>query len=115
MSKIIQRFESFFFASRIEANERVSDLIIQLRSPRIPFVISEFEEKGSKYLLAESSPDYTRGTILATGKNKEELALNLKNAIFSAYSIPYWYCNPDLINLDGALASTEKKPVYATT
>ena len=53
----------------------------------------------------------------STGKTKEELSESLKDAIFTAFEIPPRYCNPNIINIDGFLASAaeEKKTVYATT
>lgn len=115
MQRFTQRFQAYLI-DKNQANERLSDLLIELRLRGIHFNISEQDENGERFYFAKSA-DYPRGTIMATGRSKEELTKTLKDAIFTAFELPPRYCNPNLINLGGFLAAqeTEKKTVYATT
>ena len=115
MSRFIHRIQAYLI-DKDQANEKLSDLLIELRHRGIHFKVTDANENGHKFYFAKSV-DYPRGTIMATAKTQEELPGSLKDAIFTAFEIPPRYCNPNLINLDGFLANPaeEKKTVYATT
>ena len=116
MSYFIQRIKSYL-ASSSQAQEKISDLLIELRHRGLNFDVSLQEEDGQKFFYAESV-DYPRGYISATGQTMEELEKELKDAIFSAFSVPSRYCNPDLIVFSPPLTQTanvNQKRVYATT
>ena len=117
MNYFIQRIQSYL-ATPAQAQEKISDLLIELRHRGLNFDISLQEEDGRKFFYAESV-DYPRGYISATGRTMEELEYELKDAIFTAFSVPPRYCIPDLIVFNPALTQTQtanaSKKVYATT
>jgi hypothetical protein len=124
MKRTIQRIKSHL-ATPAQAQEKISDLLIELRHRGIKFEVQEVNEEGEHYFFAQSV-GYPRGTIFTTGKTQKELELMIKDAIFTAFGIPPRYCNPDLINLEGLpkLPSSQvaEKPkqtysakIYATT
>ncbi|OGY31266.1 MAG: hypothetical protein A3C02_01480 [Candidatus Andersenbacteria bacterium RIFCSPHIGHO2_02_FULL_45_11] len=117
MNPIIQRLQSYF-ASSSQAQEKISDLLLELRHRGLNFSIQFVHDGDEKYFYAESV-DYPRGHISATGKNIGELEEQLKDAIFTAFEVPVRYCNSDLITFNPSLteqstASASKK-IYATT
>lgn|SRR3989338_7003002 len=115
MPYIIERIKSYL-ATPTQAQEKISDLLIELRHRGLNFDVRLEEEDGKKFFYAESV-DYPRGYISATGQTMEELERELKDAIFTAFSVPSRYCNPDLIVFNPPLHQTvsENKKVYATT
>lgn len=113
MSRIIDRIKSSFVSEQM-ANERLSILITELRHRGINFQIQKISEGGEEYFLAKSL-DYPKGSIITSGKDLEELARNIKDAIFTAFEIPARYCNPEIIHLAGFPLKPEQKTVYATT
>lgn len=115
MSRFIQRIQSYL-ADPARAQEKVSDLLIELRHRGLNFVVRLEEEDGKKYFYAQSV-DYPRGYISATGQSMEELEQELKDAIFTAFSIPPRYSNPDLIVFSPPLPTAARagQKVYATT
>ena len=119
-----QRLQAYL-ATPAQAQEKISDLLVELRHRGIKFEIKEVNEDGEHYLYAKSV-DCPRGTIFTTGKTQEELESMIKDAIFTAFEIPPRYCNPDLINLEGLPKLSESNitqksnhaflaKVYATT
>lgn len=113
MSRIIDRVKSSFISQQV-ANERLGMLITELRHRGINFQIQQISEDGEEYYLAKSV-DYPKGSIITSGKDLNELAGNIKDAIFTAFEIPARYCNPEIINLSGLPLKPEQKTVYATT
>ena len=116
MNRFIQRIQSYL-ATPAQAQEKISDLLIELRHRGLNFDISFQEEDGQKFFYAESV-NYTRGYISATGRTMEELEAELKDAIFTAFSVPPRYCIPDLIVFNPPLTQTanaSQKRIYATT
>lgn len=116
MNKITQRIQSYFTTSS-QAQEKISDLLIELRHRGVNFDIQIIEEDGQKYFYAKSV-DYPRGCISATGETMEELEQELKDAIFTAFEIPIKYCNTDLIVFNPPLAQSQiasRKKIYVTT
>lgn len=113
MEKLLQRIQTYIFPNIIVANEKLSEMLIELRHRGIHFKISEAFEDGQNVFFAQTV-DYPKGLITAVGKNKEDLKNKIKDAIFVAFEIPPRFCNPDFINLDGFFAD-DKKLVYATT
>jgi hypothetical protein len=117
MNRLIQRIQSYL-ATPAYAQEKISDLLIELRHRGLNFDIRFVDEDGQKYFYAQSV-GYPRGYISATGATMEELERQLKDAIFTAFSVPVRYCNPDLIVFTPPITQTQKSPVgqkvYATT
>ena len=115
MNRLIQRIQSYL-ATPAYAQEKISDLLIELRHRGIKFEIREINEDGEHYFLAKSV-DYPRGYIITTGKTTEELEAMIKDAIFTAFGVPPRYCNLDLINLENLQGNlkTQETKVYATT
>lgn len=117
MDKIIERIQSYL-ATPSHAQERISDLLIELRHRGVHFDIQFINEDGRKYFYAKSV-NYPRGCISATGRTVDELERELKDAIFTAFEIPVRYCNSDLIVFNPPLAqnqiSVAHKKIYATT
>ncbi len=99
MNRLIQRIQSYL-ATPAYAQEKISDLIIELRHRGIKFEVKEVNEDGEHYFYAKSV-GYPRGTIFTTSKTLEELELMIKDALFTAFGIPVRYCNLDLISLEG--------------
>ena len=83
MNYFIQRIQSYL-TSPAQAQEKVSDLLIELRQRGLNFDVRLIDEDGKKYFYAESV-DYPRGHISATGQNVDELQLELKDAIFTSF------------------------------
>lgn len=117
MNRLIQRIQSYL-ATPAYAQEKISDLLIELRHRGLNFDIRFIDEDGERYFYAQSV-DYPRGHISATGQTMEDLEKDLKDAIFTAFGVPVRYCNPDLIVFTPPLPKTENKnasqKVYATT
>ena len=117
MSRLIQRIQSYL-ATPAYAQEKISDLLIELRHRGLTFEIRYIDEDGEKYFYAQSV-NYPRGYISASGQTMDELERELKDAIFTAFGIPSRYCNPDLIVFNPPLAQTQtanaSKKIYATT
>lgn len=116
MSRFIQRIKSYLI-DPVQAQEKISDLLIELRHRGLNFDVRLEKEDGQKFFYAQSV-DYYRGYISATGRNMEDLERELKDAIFTAFGIPPRYCNPDLIVFNPPLtqaAADASKKVYATT
>lgn len=117
MNRLIQRIQSYL-AFPQEANEKIDDLLIELRGRGLNFIIQSIVEDGQKYFYAESV-NYPRGHISATGQTMEELEAELKDAIFTAFEVPVRYSNPSLIVFNPPLprdqAIFSKTKIYATT
>ena len=117
MNTIIQRIQSYI-ATPSHAQERISDLLVELRHRGLNFDIQFVDDDGEQYFYAESI-DYPRGHISATGKSGDELDRQLKDAIFTAFEIPVRYCNADLITFNPPLTqnqtATASQKTYATT
>ncbi len=116
MSRFIQRIQSYL-ASPNQAQEKISDLLIELRHRGLNFDVRLEEEDGQKFFYAQSV-DYPPGHISATGRTMDELERELKDAIFTAFSVPVRYGNPDLIVFNPPISQavvSEAKKVYATT
>ncbi len=117
MNRLIQRIQSYL-ATPAYAQEKISDLLIELRHRGLNFDIRFIDEDGERYFYAQSV-DYPRGYISATGQTMEELEKDLKDAIFTAFGVPVRYCNPDLIVFNPPLPKTQtanaSQKVYATT
>jgi hypothetical protein len=116
MPKFIQRIQSYL-AGPTQAQEKISDLLIELRGRGINFDVRLEQEDGQKFFYAQSV-DYQRGYISATGATMEELESELKDAIFAAFSVPARYSNPDLIAFNpplGHASVTATQKIYATT
>lgn len=118
MRYFIQRIKAYL-ATPAQAQEKISDLLLELRHRGIKFEVQEVDEDGEHFFLAQSV-DYPRGTILTTGKTPQELEYMIKDAIFTAFGVPPRYCNPDLIHLENLAPAGQKIPmqdrkVYATT
>lgn len=117
MNTLIQRIQSYL-ASPSYAQEKISDLLIELRQRGLNFDIRFIHDDDGKYFYAESV-DYPRGHISATGRTTEELERTLKDAIFTAFEVPVRYCNSDLIVFRPPLIknkpATASQKVHATT
>ena len=96
MSRLIQRIQSYL-ATPAEGQEKINDLLIELRHRGLNFDIRFVDEDGQKYFYAQSV-DYPRGYISATGSTMEELEQELKDAIFTAFSVPPRFCISNLID-----------------
>lgn len=107
-------------ATKEEAQDKVNEMLIELRLRGINFDIRPItdEDSGELYYYA-TSIDYPRGYISASGKTSNDLRDNLKDAIFSAFSVPANYCLSELVVFKGALAEQDlqnkAQKVRATT
>lgn len=117
MNRLIQRIQSYL-AFPQEANEKIDDLLIELRGRGLNFTIHSIDEDGQKYFYAESV-NYRRGHISATGQTTKELEAELKDDIFTAFEVPVRNSNPSLIVFNPPLpidqAVLAKTKIYATT
>lgn len=64
MSRFLQRIQSYLI-NPAQAQEKISDLLIELRHRGLNFDVSVEEEDGHKFFYAKSV-DYHRGYISAT-------------------------------------------------
>lgn len=101
MNIITQRIQSYL-ATPSRAQEKIKDLLIELRHRGVDFDINVINEDGKKYFYAESV-NYPRGHISATGGDIDELEQELKDAIFTAFEIPVRYCIPEIITFNPPL------------
>lgn len=116
MNYLIQRIQSYL-ATTAEGQEKVNDLLIELRHRGLHFDIRFIDEDGQKYFYAESV-GYPRGHISATGETMQELESELKDAIFTAFSVPPRFCFSNLIVFSPPLAQTQtvgsSQKIYAS-
>jgi len=117
MNHFIQRIQSYL-ATPSQAQEKISDLLIELRQRGINFDMRLVDEDGKKYFYAQSV-DYPQGHISATGRTVGELEQELKDAIFAAFEVPVRYSNSDLIVFKPPFSknqtATASRKIYAST
>ncbi|MEA2065010.1 MAG: hypothetical protein U9O66_01795 [Patescibacteria group bacterium] len=63
-----------------------------LANNKIDFEIKEHNDETGKYFLAKSM-NLNNGQIITSGKNLVELDKNIKDAIYSAFDVPAYYCD----------------------
>ena len=73
MNRLIQRIQSHL-ATPAQAQEKVSDLLVELRHRGIKFEVKEVNDEGEHYFYAKSI-GYPRGQFLLPAKLKKSLHL----------------------------------------
>lgn len=93
----------FYFLKRIlsylpskEGKANLQKLADYLASNSIDFKIENIvEEDGAKYFLATA--EIENGYINTSGETLDELNHNIKDAIFTAFSVPAFYCDEKIL------------------
>ncbi|MDI6777564.1 MAG: hypothetical protein QMD77_00040 [Patescibacteria group bacterium] len=109
MKKILYRIASRF-PSRGGA-ESLDDLIRFLSTHGINFRIEEIHDESGAYFIAEST-NAPNKAIITSGKTVEELDKNIKDAIFTIFDVPSYYCDERVIRTTLPKKSVEL--VYAS-
>ena len=86
---LYQRFLSHF-PSR-EGKENLQKLMDYIAHNPISFKVEKIEEDDEKYFMATTKLE--NGYITTTGETWEELHYNIKDAIFTAFDVPAFYCD----------------------
>jgi len=88
----------------------LDQLLHRLSHGGINFKIASHQDESGNYLVAEGEID--KKFIVTSGKNLLELDQNIKDAIFTAYQVPLFYCDDKL--LTSPLVKKETEFTYAT-
>lgn len=73
----------------------LDQLLHQLSHGGINFKITSHQDDSQRYLMAEAG--VAGRFIVTSGKNLLELDQNVKDALFTAYRVPRFYCDNGLI------------------
>lgn len=92
-----------------QGKERLQNLINYINKDPIKFSVEKITEDGQSYFLATSF-NIPKGNIITSGKNLEELNNNIKDAIFTSFDVPAYYCDYSLIKEQAEI----KELKYAT-
>ena len=94
-----------------EGQDTLAQLMYQLSNGGINFKITSHQDESGSYLKAEAV--IAGKFIITSGRNLLELDKNIKDAIFTAYKVPHYYCDEKLLN--SPLIKQETELVYATS
>lgn len=94
MNYIFKRIKSHLPST--SGQEALNDLLYILSVRGINFDFKKIKDASGEYYFAESD-NIANKSIVATGKTLAELDANIKDAIFTIYQVPAYYCRPDLI------------------
>lgn len=75
----------------------LNELKQTLNSQGINFEIKRVTDESGVYFMAEST-NLKDKHIVTTGKSLAELDQNIKDAIFTIFKVPAYYCDESLIN-----------------
>jgi len=90
MQQIIKKILSKFPTKQGE--KQLQDCLAFLATNGIEFKISQYNDETGKYFLAKSI-NVDQGKIITSGKNLVELDKNIKDAIYTAFDVPAYYCD----------------------
>ena len=90
MQKIIKKILSKFPTK--QGGEALQDCLTFLATNGIEFEISQHNNETGRYFLAKSI-NVNQGKIITSGKNLVELDKNIKDAIYTAFDVPAYYCD----------------------
>ncbi|MFH1565296.1 MAG: hypothetical protein ABIC82_05655 [bacterium] len=90
--QIISRFPSK------NGQKAANELIDVLNRGGIQFEISKHDDESGKYFMAKSV-NLPGKHIITAGKTLAELDANIRDAIFSGFQVPIYYCNHISINV----------------
>ena len=88
----------------------LEQLVYRLTHGGINFKISSHQDESGAYLKAEAEVEGK--FIITSGRDLVELDRNIKDAIFTAYRVPRFYCDDKL--LTSPLVKKETEFTYAT-
>ncbi|MCX6786090.1 MAG: hypothetical protein NTZ18_04570 [Candidatus Komeilibacteria bacterium] len=108
MKNFIYRFLGSFPSKN--GQKSLDRLLVRLSHGGINFKISSHQDESGNYLVAEAEVD--GNFIITSGKDLLELDRNIKDAIFTAYQVPRFYCDDKLIT--SPLVKKEMEFNYAT-
>lgn len=74
------------------------ELMTVLNHGGIQFEITKHDDESGKYFTAEST-NLPGNYIITAGETLAELDANIKDAIFTAFQVPAYYCNRVPINI----------------
>lgn len=100
-----------FFPNK-EGRQALQELIKTLRNGGINFNIKSVRGEEGVYLVAEST-NVPGKHIITSGTSLAELDENIKDAIFTAFRVPRYYCDEKIIK--SPLFKEEIKLQYAAT
>ncbi len=93
MAYLLERLKSNFPSK--EGKNNLTKLSEYLTHNPINFNVEKIEDDNEKYFLATTKLE--NGSIITTGKTLEELNYNIKDAIFTAFDVPAFYCDFKLL------------------
>jgi len=108
MQRIINKILGFL--PNKNGQQAMRELLNQLNSGGINFKITNHQDESGSYIQAEAEVDGR--FIITSGRNLLELDRNIKDAIFTAYRVPSYYCDEKLIN--SPLVKQKTEFVYVT-
>lgn len=95
MKDLFHKIKSFFPSKK--GKKSLEDLSEFLkREGGISFNVREFQDESGRYFLAESV-NIPNKSIITTGESLAGLERNIKDAIFTSFEVPYFYCNEQIL------------------
>lgn len=109
MNNLYYKIKSFFPSK--QGQESLDNLLFVLNNSGIDVKIEKnVDENGETYVAHSTNTGNKK--IMTSGRTLEELNHNLKDAIFTIYHVPRFYCNHALIK--SSLIEEKEHLVYAT-
>ena len=90
MQQIIKKILFKFPSKRGE--QELKSCLAFLANTGIEFEVTSHADETGKYFLAKSV-GLDKGQIITSGANLIELDKNIKDAIYTAFNVPAYYCN----------------------
>ncbi|MFH1900334.1 MAG: hypothetical protein ABIJ83_03640 [Patescibacteria group bacterium] len=109
MENLFYKFISYLPSSKGKKN--LNHLLGVLRNNGIEIELKKYNDESGEYYTA-NSVNLSNKEIITSGKDLIELDHNIKDAIFTAYHVPAFYCDYNLIKTP--LAAEQKNYKYAT-
>ena len=94
MKNLYHKIKSYLPSAQGEKN--LNHLLTVLKNGGIEIELKKYSDESGEYYLA-NSVNLLDKEIITSGRDLVELDHNIKDAIFTAYHIPNFYCNYNLI------------------
>lgn len=94
-----------WLARALLGDKIVPEGLVDLHSYFRRFGPIQFEVKDKNGLLIARSQDFRYGSIITSGKNRNELDANIKDAILTSFEVPSVYADKAAIIRDGERGS----------
>lgn len=91
MKNLFYKIKSFFPSRKGRKSlQELSEFL--RREGGVSFNVREFEDESGRYFMAESV-NVPNKSIITTGESLASLEKNIKDAIFTSFEVPYFYCD----------------------